>query len=371
MNLDYNQQAFFALVRAGLWEKDVRLLHLKNVDFNEVYRFAGEQSLVGLIAAGIEHVVDVKISQSVALMFVGDTLQLEQRNKAMNQFVARLVERLRKEDILTLLVKGQGIAQCYERPLWRACGDVDFLLDEDNYERAKDYLLPLASSVDEEEKERLHIAVVINQWIVELHGSLHSQVFPQINKIADVVQNDTFKNKNVRVWRNQETDIFLPAPDNDVFFVFSHILQHFWDGGIGIRQICDWCRLLWTYRGKLNLNLLEIRLKDAGIFSEWNIFAIFAVEWLGMPKEAMPFCLCSSSAKRKAKRLSSFILDVGNFGHNNDRSFRQNSSPFMRKIKMFSCVTKDFFQQVMIFPIDAVRVWFRIMRIGLGLIMLK
>ena len=56
-------------------------------------------------------------------VYIGQTLQIEQRNRAINEFVARLIGELRKADVYTLLVKEQGIAQCYERPLWRACGD--------------------------------------------------------------------------------------------------------------------------------------------------------------------------------------------------------------------------------------------------------
>ena len=128
-----NQEAFFALVRAGLWEKDVQLAGFELFDFKEIYKLAQEQAVVGLIAAGLEHAVDTKIPQEFALTFASDTLQLEQRNTAMNYFIGVIVEKLRKAGIYTLLVKGQGIAQCYERPLWRACGDVDFLLSKDNY----------------------------------------------------------------------------------------------------------------------------------------------------------------------------------------------------------------------------------------------
>lgn len=85
-----------------------------------MYRLAEEQSVVGLVSAGIEHIVDVRVPQEVALTFAGSALQLEQRNKAMNQFIGVLIEKLRAADIYTLLVKGQGVAQCYERPLWRA-----------------------------------------------------------------------------------------------------------------------------------------------------------------------------------------------------------------------------------------------------------
>ena len=61
MQLTTNQQAFLALVRAGLWEKEARLSQYGDIDFNEILRLAEEQSVVGLVAAGIEHVVDLKI----------------------------------------------------------------------------------------------------------------------------------------------------------------------------------------------------------------------------------------------------------------------------------------------------------------------
>ena len=75
--LDNNTQAFLALVRAGLWEKDVQLSSYGDIDFKEVYRLAEEQSVVGLVAAGIEHIVDIKIPKEDALQFVGQSLQLE------------------------------------------------------------------------------------------------------------------------------------------------------------------------------------------------------------------------------------------------------------------------------------------------------
>lgn len=87
---------------------------------------------------------------SDSCLFIGRTVQLEQRNQAMNYFIGVTVEKMRESGIYTLLVKGQGVAQCYERPLWRSCGDVDFFLDDENYERAKAFLKPLAASVEDE-----------------------------------------------------------------------------------------------------------------------------------------------------------------------------------------------------------------------------
>ena len=54
-----NQEAFVALVRAGLWEKDVQIACYEPFDFKEIYKLAQEQAVVGLVAAGLEHVVDM------------------------------------------------------------------------------------------------------------------------------------------------------------------------------------------------------------------------------------------------------------------------------------------------------------------------
>ena len=110
---------FFELVRAGLWGKDVELRKYGTTDFAEVLHLAEEQSVVGLVTAGLERVKDVKIQQEWTLQFIGSTLQLEQRNKAMNAFVASLIKKMREAGIYSLLIKGQGIAQCYEKPLSR------------------------------------------------------------------------------------------------------------------------------------------------------------------------------------------------------------------------------------------------------------
>ena len=172
MCFENNQIAFFELVRAGLWEKEARLSQYGEIDYSEVMQIAEEQSVVGLVTAGLEHVVDEKIPKEIVLQFIGSTLQIEQQNKAMNEFVAKLIELLRKNDVYTLMVKGQGIAQCYERPLWRSCGDVDLFLSDVNYEKAKELLIPLATDVDKEFLLLKHIGMTLSGFVVELHGTL-------------------------------------------------------------------------------------------------------------------------------------------------------------------------------------------------------
>lgn len=373
MQFDNNTQAFFALVKAGLWEQNVRLSQYNNIDYYAIMRIAEEQSIIGLVTAGLEIVSDVKIQKEVLLQFVGSTLQIEKQNNAMNAFIADLIIKLRKEDVYVILVKGQGIAQCYEKPLWRSSGDVDLLLSESNYERAKEFLTPLAADVETEYTHFKHQGMTVDGWVVELHGTLHSRLSKRVDNGIDEVQKDVFYGGNVRSWDNGCTQVLLPSPDNDVIFVFTHILHHFFFEGIGLRQICDWCRLLWTYRDSLNHGLLESRIRKMGLMTEWKAFAAFAVKWLGMPAEAMPL-LDSSNVQefkkfeRKADKICKFVLEVGNFGHNKLVQGSNGSRVqgyYWRKFKSFWVRLSDMLRHFQLFPKDSIVFFWGVLRSGL------
>lgn len=362
--MDNSTLAFCELVRAGLWNKQAQLSQFTDIDYTKILSIAEEQSVVGLVTAGLDTLADVKVLQKDVLRFVGRSLQIERQNLAMNQFVADIIDRLRKDEIYTVLVKGQGIAQCYDKPLWRSSGDVDLLLSGENYRKANVLLSSIASSVDEENEYNQHIAMTIDGWAVELHGTLRSGLWRRIDKALDKVQGAVFYEGKVRSWMNGRTQVFLPRVDEDVVFVFSHILQHFYKEGIGLRQICDWCRLLWTYRESLNHDLLESRIKEAGLMTEWKAFGALTADYLGMPTEAMPFYSSEVRWRHKADRIMEFVLETGNFGHNRDYSYRQKHSYLVFKIISMLKHVQDFGRYFKIFPFDAIKVTCRRMRKG-------
>lgn len=350
---DNNIKAFFELVKAGLWEKDAHLLQYGEIDYMEVFRLAEEQSVVGLIAAGLEHVQDVKVPQEELLQFVGRALQVEQQNKAMNEFIAKLIDELRKDDVYAILVKGQGIAQCYERPLWRTSGDVDLYLSESNYEKAKACLLPLAVFVDKEDMNRQHLAMTIDSWMVELHGTLHTGISRRMNVVSDEVHYDIFYNGNVRSWNNNGITVFLPNENNDIIIIFNHFINHFYGEGIGLRQICDWCRLLFTYKDSQDYDLLESRIRKMGLMLEWKVFGAFAVDYLGMQSDVMPFYDKRFKYSRKASLLSEMIIETGSFGANKDYSYRGQTSKWKEYFMTFFCRMGEFARVARLFPKNA------------------
>ena len=362
--LHSNTAILLELIKGGLWGTEVRLSNYRDIDYSSVMQLAEEQSVVGLVTAGLECVNDVKIPQQWSLLFIGSTLQLEQRNKAMNAFVASLISKMRAADIYTLLVKGQGIAQCYEKPLWRVCGDVDLFLSEDNYAKAKEMLVPMTSSVEKEYEREKHLGMNIDGWVVELHGRLYCGLSSRIERELDDIYSDTFSGGNVRSWNNNGVQVLQLGIENDVFYVFTHILQHFYKEGVGLRQICDWCRLMWTYRDQMDVQKLESRIRRAGIMSEWKAFYALASKYLGMPDlvQGSWLMIHDSRFDKKADRIMEFVLKAGNMGHN-----RRNMSHFSKKPYLVrKCVSMgrrigDLINHARIFPLDSLRFFPRIL----------
>lgn len=354
-----NIQFFFAFAKSGLWA-DVKSTDFgiqgftEPVDWDEVYQLAAEQSVPGLVLAGIEY-SNVKPPQELLLQWIGEVQMLEQQNRAMNQFIFELIKKMSKADVYTLLVKGQGIAQCYDNSLWRSFGDIDLLLDKCCYEKAKQFLIPKASHIEHEVKNDCHLCLTIDSWIVELHGTLHTTLSRKIDRKLDELQRAVFNEGDVRIWKDGDCVVYLPGANVDVIFVFAHILQHLYQGGIGLRQICDWCRLLWVYHKEININLLESRLGEMGLMSEWKAFSAFAVEYLGMPTEALPLYSDDMKWKKKADLICKFVIEVGNMGHKRDMSYYGEKPFLIRKAISMGQRCRDLMRHTNLFPLDSIR----------------
>ena len=331
----------------------------KDADWNKVYQLAQEQSVLGFMLQGIDRLKAsdsrFTVPQVLLLHWIGEMQVIEQENKEMDAFVAKIIDKLRNEKIYAILVKGQGVAQCYERPFLRSCGDVDLFLNWADYDKTKAFLMPLASKVETEYESSKHLGMTIDGRTVELHGSLRGSLSRRINRELESIQVDTFKSNDVRVWNNGGVPINLLGKENDIVYVFVHFLNHFYKEGVGLRQICDWCRLLWTYRDEIDKKKIEGRIRRMGLVSEWKAFYNLASRYLGMPDLDSRFMFNDSRYDKKADRIMEFILKSGNMGHNRDMSHFNNKPYLTRKCVSMRRRIGDLINHARIFPLDSLR----------------
>lgn len=366
--MDNNTKAFLELIRAGLWEdlkfkdESLKFKDFGSADWDALLLLAREQSVVGLLAAGLEQLKDVQVPHGWAFQVVRKALSLEQKNRNKNVFVNELTGELEGEGIRAVMVKGQGLAQCYKRPLWRASGDIDLYLDEDDFQKAKAFFRPRVNKFDPDNDYTRHINMTYKGWVVEIHANQHSRLSARTDRVLDEVHRDIFYKGGVRIWDNGGKAVTLPSADNDAILVFTHFLHHFYNGGIGLRQICDWCRLLYTYRESLNYGLLESRIRQMGLLTEWKAFYNLACKYLGMPDLDPRFMVHDSRLDKKAERIMDFIMEVGNFGHNRDTSYYGKYPFVVRKAISFGVRMKDVLRHARIFPADSLRFMLNMMR---------
>lgn len=239
-------------------------------------------------------------------------------------------------------------------------------LSDDNYKKATSSLKPIASTIEAEYKGVKHLGMTIDGWVVELHGSLRMGLPNKINRVLDDIQRDTFYGGKIRSWMNGNTQVFLLSIENEIVYVFAHFLNHFYKEGVGLRQICDWCRLQWNYREKINTKEIERKVRAMGLLSERKAFGAYAVEYLGMASDAIPMYSDEAKWKRKASLINDFILSMGNMGHNRRSWLMEHDSWLSRQFvvrKSFSMFRRigDLVNHARIFPLDSLRFLPRIM----------
>lgn len=140
-------------------------------------------------------------------------------------------------------------------------------------------------------------------------------------------------------------------------------MYHYFFEGIGLRQLCDLCRYSWTNRDKLNVQLLESRIRKAGIMTGRETIATFAVDHLGMPVEVMSLYSANKKWKKEGDKMCRFVMKVGNFGHKQCRVFSE--MPYVKR-KFFSFWRRlsSMLKYFSVFPLDSIRFFGGVVRSG-------
>ncbi len=103
-----------------------------------------------------------------------------------------------------------------------------------------------------------------------------------------------------------------------------------------------------------------------GALGEWWAFAALAVEYLGMPVEAMPLYSPSARWSRKASRILKIVFKTGNMGHNQDWSYIKSSPYMVRKVISFWRHCGGALRHMVVFPWHSVCVWGRVVLDGVA-----
>ena len=347
------QQQFLELLRAGLWgtKADVNLFK-ENTDWNTILRIAKEQTVQVIIADGIETLPEeIWPPKQAMLSLMMLRIKVQQMHLLLNTTLNQITEALNFENIPSVLLKGQGVAQNYRIPTSRMCGDIDLYIGEENYPKACDIVRNLNPEQQEHTPEsEQHMNLELNGVSIEVHRiastinqKSKAEDFAKWTKIA------TIENKGTS-YNNNGMQISLPESTFNAFFILYHAVRHMFTEGVGFRQICDWSMFLHKYHQEINTEELRIKLKEYRLEQIWKEFCILAHKVIGVPTAEIPL-YPSNDNSNKSETLAKHIFISGNFGHYdvNGRN-RGNTGYLKRKWRSFWFQSSRLLKLFRLFP---------------------
>ena len=217
------------------------------IDWRQLYTFASRQALLGFCFDGIERLTkefseELKqnpMERDLLMTWMGAAQQIRRQNMKVNAVAGKLYSKFREDGLRCCILKGQGNALMYPNPYSRTPGDIDVWIDASR-ERIMEYA---QKKFELEDDIRLqHLETSLDGVPVELH------FFPcSMNNILYHVRLQKWFRRNADLQCSHIVglpdgagDIAIPTTAFNVVYQLTHLYHHFFDEGIGMRQIIDY-----------------------------------------------------------------------------------------------------------------------------------
>ena len=310
--------AIFAFLKYCLGSKKNMSRVIACMDWQELYSFASKQALLGLCFEGIERLGEEypeelkqnPIGRELLMTWMGKAQQIRRQNMKVNAVAGKLFSLLKKDGLRCCVLKGQGNALMYPNPYSRTPGDIDVWINASR-ERIMEYA---QKKFELEDDIRLqHLETSLDGVPVELHffpcsmnnPIYHARLQKWFRRNADL------QCSHIVSLPDGAGDIAIPTSPFNVVYQLCHLYHHFFDEGIGMRQIIDYYYVV----SMLNVNCemltwLQKDLKHLGLwkFAGAVMFVLHEVLGLSEAKMIVPI------DEKRGRLLLAEILDGGNFG---------------------------------------------------------
>ena len=233
---------------------------IAKMDWGQLYTFVSNQAIIGFCFDGIERLgneysEELKknpIERDLLMTWMGKAQQIRRQNVKVNTVASKLYSMLREDGLRCCILKGQGNALMYPNVYSRNPGDIDVWVNASR------------SQITEYAKKHFeigddiryhHIETSLDGVPVELH------FFP-------CTMNNPVYNARLQKWFKRNADlqcsnvvglpdgigeIAMPTAAFNVVYQLTHLYHHFFDEGIGMRQIIDYYYVVCDfYKGYQN-----------------------------------------------------------------------------------------------------------------------
>lgn len=312
-----NDDMIFDFLIYCLGKKENMSRAIAGMNWQELYSFASKQALLGLCFGGIERLgkeypEELKqnpIGRELLMTWVGKAQQIRRQNMKVNAVASKLFSMLREDGMRCCVLKGQGNALMYPNPYSRTPGDIDVWVDASR-ERIMEYAQKKFELGDDIRLQ--HLETSLDGVPVELHFfpcSMNNPIYhARLQKWFK--RNADLQCSNVVGLPDGAGDIAIPTTAFNVVYQLTHLYHHFFDEGIGMRQIIDYYYVVNNDELLVIRDTLQRELKYLGLWKFAGAVMYVLHEVLGLPEDKM----IAPMDEKRGKLLLAEILEGGNFG---------------------------------------------------------
>ena len=273
---DYQQ--YFEFIRYAIDAEKSSIPCLDSEEWKGLFQFAKEQTIVGVVFEGVKKMSDgrgkmeeshqpltnehkLKPPFNLLMEWIGLTERIAKQNKILNRRCVEVVREYQDAGFQCCVLKGQGNAVMYDGrrmmddgrgdslALLRTPGDIDlWVLPADGRGKADDVRRDITKYVKEKHPPKMemryyHIGYQDKGIEVEAH------FMPNI-------MNNPVYHRRLQEWYRKMADdgrgmvdvelpdgvgrIPVPTAEFNIVFQLAHMMHHFFDEGIGLRQFVDY-----------------------------------------------------------------------------------------------------------------------------------
>ena len=277
-----------ALVRNELWEEPLGC-SVSADDVDEVLRIAHELNVAGMAANAIVR-NQLPVGDEGAMQAWGLQKKHEQDHIGMNEEIVFFTDFLDRRDLKYYLMKGQSYGVLYRYPAMRTIGDIDFYCPEENYEHVQQAIEEKLGITMAHNKSEIHDNFDIEGFQFEMHSRLTSFSYHGHQRYWEGLVKRELNASPFSIAINEKQVTTLPPTLNAVY-VFAHIMEHFVEKILLLKQLCDWAVLLHANRDEIDRDALERNLSQLGLLKAYRAMGAWLISKLGLPADDFPLAL--------------------------------------------------------------------------------
>ena len=353
---------FFEFLQVAIGNRKSLSAAINDSDWLRLFDFCKRQALIGVGFSAVEklHAQGIACPANLRMKWMASALQIEKRNALLNEQCSQLARRYEHDGLSTCILKGQGNCLNYPEELRnrRQCGDIDIWCIPPH--DGLDIAVEVRNNVVEFEK--YHGIGAVMEYVRLLHRleetkekpvvMYHHIEAPKINGTKVEVHfracyaHSPLRNWRMQRWFDDHADVCMknkthmgfavPTSSVNVVYQLCHLFSHYFDEGIGLRQLMDYYFALRVWHNDV-MECMDLQSQcmwseglGTPVLSKEEVMAV--IRSFGMAKFAAAvmfvlhevfaisshYYICAPNEK-EGKKLLAEIMQGGNFGQYDER----------------------------------------------------